>query len=219
MNKYLKESILWVLIVLPYVYLATIWNNLPKIVPTHFNISGNADAWSGKSTLLILPGALGVGIYLLMLLIPVLDPKKKIQQMGDKYYTFRFMLTIFMSLLATYLLYVSNTGSLKNPNMLIALIGALFAMLGNYFQTVRPNYFIGIRTPWTLENEQTWKKTHRLGGRLWMAGGVLIAILSFFISNNSVLAITFGVILAVLVIIPVVYSYFEFQKQKNMSNQ
>ena len=139
--------------------------------------------------------------------------------MGVKYYNFRFMLTFFFSLFATYLLFVSNSGSLKNPNLLIGLIGALFAMLGNYFQTVRPNYFIGIRTPWTLENELIWKKTHRLGGRLWMAGGVLIAILSFFIKSNSALAITFGAILSVMVIVPVVYSYTEFLKEKNLSNQ
>jgi uncharacterized membrane protein len=214
MNKYLKESVLWAFIVLPYVYLATIWNNLPDRVPTHFNLEGNVDAWSDKTSLIFLPGAMCLGIYLLMLLIPVLDPKKKIQQMGSKYYNLRFMLSFFFSIFAIYLLHISNTGSLKNPNMLIALIGALFAMLGNYFQTVRPNYFIGIRTPWTLESEQIWKKTHHLGGRMWIAGGVLIAILSFFIHNNAALAITFGTILSVLVIVPVVYSYTEFQKEK-----
>ncbi|MGA2407807.1 MAG: SdpI family protein [Bacteroidales bacterium] len=214
MNKYLKESLLWALIVLPYVYLAIVWKKMPDQVPTHFNIAGNADAWSGKTSLIFLPGALGIGIYLLMLLIPVLDPKKKIRNMGDKYYTFRFMLTFFFSLFATYLLYISNSGSLKNPNLLIGLIGALFAMLGNYFHTVRPNYFIGIRTPWTLENEQTWKKTHRLGGRLWMAGGILIVFISFIIRSNNALAITFAIILSVKVIVPIVYSYIEFQKEK-----
>ena len=219
MNKYVKESLLWALIVLPYVYLAIVWNKMPDHVPTHFNIAGNADAWSGKTSLIFLPGALGIGIYLLLLLIPVLDPKKKIRNMGDKYYTFRFMLTFFFSLFATYLLYISNSGSLKNPNLLIGLIGALFAILGNYFQTIRPNYFIGIRTPWTLENEQTWKKTHRLGGRLWMAGGVLIVFISFIISSNNALAITFAIILSVMVIVPVVYSYIEFQKEKKMLNQ
>ncbi len=219
MSKYLKESALWALVVIPFVYLATIWNQLPNRVPIHFNIEGNADNWSDKTTLLFLPGALGIGIYLLMLIIPVLDPKKKIQQMGDKYYSFRFMLTFFFSLLATYLLYISNAGSLTNPNMLIALIGALFAMLGNYFQTVRPNYFIGIRTPWTLENEQVWKKTHRLGGRLWLAGGVLIVILSFIINSNHALAITFGVLLFIMVIVPVVFSYTEFKKENNKVNK
>jgi uncharacterized membrane protein len=215
MKKYLKEAVLWAMILLPYVYLATIWNQLPDKVPTHFNIAGDVDTWSAKTTLLYLPGALGIGIYLLMLLIPLIDPKKRIKQMGAKYYTLRFMLTLFFSVLATYLLYLSNAGSLKNPNLLVALIGVLFAVLGNYFQAIRPNYFIGIRTPWTLENEEVWKKTHRLGGRLWIACGLLIAVISFIIRNNLALAITLGAILSVMVIVPVVYSYREFQFQRS----
>jgi len=219
MKKYFRELVLWILIFLPYVYLATIWNKLPERVPTHFNLAGNPDDWSGKTTLLFLPGALGIGIYLLMLVIPFLDPKRKLQQMGDKYYTFRFMLTAFFSIFATYILYITSTGSMRNPNMFIALIGILFALLGNYFQTVRPNYFIGIRTPWTLENETVWKKTHRLGGRIWMAGGILIALVCFFISNNTAMAIIFGGLLSVMVIVPMVYSYTEFQKVKKMVHE
>ena len=216
MNKYLKESILWAFIVLPYIYLSTIWDKLPARVPTHFNLQGTPNDWSDKSTLLFLPGAMCLGIYLLMLIIPVLDPKKKIQQMGSKYFNLRLMLAFFMSVLSIYILYISKTGSMKNPNMLFAIIGVLFAMLGNYFQAVRPNYFIGIRTPWTLESPETWKKTHQLGGKIWMAGGALIAILSFFIHDNNALAITFGVLISVMVLVPVVYSYVEFQKEKRI---
>jgi uncharacterized membrane protein len=127
----------------------------------------------------------------------------------------RFILTIFFSILATYLLNVSNTGSLKNPNMLFALIGMLFAMLGNYLQTIRPNYFIGIRTPWTLENEQVWKNTHHLGGRLWIVGGALITILAFFIKNNQMYSNIFGVLILLMVIVPVVFSYSEFKKEED----
>jgi len=213
MKKYLKELALWAFLVLPYIYLATIWNELPERVPTHFNLEGVANGWSDKSTLLFMPGALGIGIYFLMLLVPILDPKKKIQQMEGKYYNLRLILTIFFSLLATYLLYTGKAESL-NSNLLCVLMGALFAMLGNYFQTVRHNYFIGIRTPWTLENEQVWKKTHRLAGRLWTAGGFLIAILAFLINDRQVVSILFGVILFIMVIIPLVFSYTEFQKIK-----
>lgn len=219
MNKYLKESVLWAFIVLPYVYLATIWNKLPEQVPTNFNLEGVANDWSSRSTLIFIPGALGIGIYLLMLIIPVLDPKKKIQQMGEKYYTLRFMLTFFFSLIITYILYAINVGSINNPNMLFALFGVLFAMFGNYFQIIRPNYFIGIRTPWTLENEHVWKKTHHLGGRLWMAGGVLIAILAFVINNNQLFSTIFGVIIFLMVIVPVVFSYTEFQRKNSMLNK
>ena len=219
MNKYFKELVLWALILLPYAYLATIWDELPDKVPTHFNIDGEANGWSDKTTLLFIPGVFGISIYFLMLVIPFLDPKKKIQQMGDKFYTFRFMLTFFISVLMTYILYAGKEGSLKDPNMLIALVGALFTMLGNYFQTIRPNYFIGIRTPWTLENEQVWKKTHLLGGRIWMAGGILIVILSFLITDNHSLMIAFGILSFIMVIIPVIFSYTEFKRENNLLHE
>ncbi len=218
MNKYLKELVLWIFIALPYVYLATIWNELPEIVPTHFNLDGVADGWSKKQTLLYIPAALGIGTYLLMLIIPILDPKKKIQQMEGKYYVLRFMLTFFFSVLTLFLLYVSKEETLNNPNILFVIIGVFFAMLGNYFQTVRPNYFIGIRTPWTLENEHVWRKTHRLGGRIWLAGGVCIAILAFFVTYKIIFTILFGIILSFMVVVPVLYSYIEFKKIESVKN-
>jgi uncharacterized membrane protein len=216
MKKYLKEVLLLVFAAIPYVYLYSIWNSLPAKVPTHFNLEGVADDWSGKNLLLFLPCGMGIGIYLLMLIFPLIDPKKKIQQMGDKYYSLRLLLTFFLSAVGMYILYASKEGELKNPKLLMALIAALVAALGNYFQTLRPNYFIGIRTPWTLGNEEVWKKTHRLGGRLWMAGGILIIIFSFIISSKFVFAITFITLILIMVIIPVVFSYLEFKKEKNL---
>jgi uncharacterized membrane protein len=214
MNKYLKESVLWVFVLTPYAYLLSIWDKLPEQVPTHFNIDGVANDWSSRSSLLFLPCAIPIIIYFVLLIIPAIDPKKKIQEMGEKYYSFRFMTTFFVSLIEVYTLYISNSGSIKSPFMLYAIIGAVFIMLGNYFQAVRPNYFIGIRTPWTLENEQVWKKTHRLGGRLFMLGGILIAILAFFIHNQHTYFFIFGAIIVVVVVVPYVFSYTEFQKGK-----
>jgi uncharacterized membrane protein len=216
MNKYLKEFLLWILILLPYAYLIIIWESFPGKVPTHFGIDGQADRWSDKSILLFLPALIGMGTYLLMLIIPALDPKKRIQEMGDKYYNLRFLLTLFGSLLTTYILYVTHEGGIKNPNILIALIATMFAMLGNYFQAIRPNYFIGIRTPWTLESEEVWKKTHQLAGKLWMAGGIVIVLLSFIITNSKGLAITFGGLLFIMVMIPVIFSYSFYQQEKKL---
>lgn len=213
MNKYIRELVLWVLIALPYVYLASIWAALPDQVPTHFDLAGKANDWSGKNTLLFIPGAMGLGTYLLMLLIPVLDPKKKLRQMEGKYQGLRFMLTVFMSGLSIYLLYISRAGRMEDPQWFIAFIGLMLAMMGNYFQALRPNYFVGIRTPWTLESEEVWKKTHWLGGRLWMAGGVLIIILSFLIRGHMPLLIVAGSILFILVVVPVGFSFIAFRRQ------
>ena len=211
MNKLFKELILWILIVIPFIYLSLIWENLPSQVPTHFDIAGNPNDWSEKSSLPYMIGALGIGSYLLMLLIPYFDPKNKIAQMGEKYYSLRFIMTIFMSAISFYLLYVSNKSEI-NPNLLIAMIGAFYLFLGNYLQTVKPNYFIGIRTPWTLENEETWRKTHKLGGKLWLIGGLLTILLAFVAKSNSFLAISFGTITAIETLVPIIYSYVEFKK-------
>lgn len=211
MNKFFKELILWIIIVIPFIYLALVWKNLPEQVPTHFDLGGNPNDWSAKSSLPFMIGAMGIGSYLLMLFIPYFDPKNKIAQMGDKYYALRLLMTIFMSVISFYLLYVSNKSEI-NPNLLIAMIGAFYVVLGNYLQTVKPNYFIGIRTPWTLENEETWRKTHKLGGKLWLAGGLLTMILALVVKSNSFLAISFGTITAIETLIPIIYSYLEFKK-------
>jgi len=218
MNKFFKELILWIIIIIPFVYLAMVWKNLPARVPTHFDLAGNPNDWSDKTSLPAMIGAMGIGSYLLMLFIPYFDPKKKIAQMGEKYYSLRLIMTLFMSAISFYLLYVSNKGEI-NPNLLIAMIGAFYVVLGNYLQSVKPNYFIGIRTPWTLENEETWRKTHRLGGKLMLIGGLLTMIIAFVVKNNTFLAISFGTVTAIASLVPILFSFIEFRKiHKNDEN-
>lgn len=139
--------------------------------------------------------------------------------MGDKYHSLRLMLVVFMSGLAIYMLYITKEGRMANPQWLIALIGLMVAMLGNYFQALRPNYFVGIRTPWTLESEEVWKKTHYLGARLWVAGGLLMIILSFLIHKNTALLIAAGAIFLIIVAIPIIFSFMEFKRQEQLHKQ
>ena len=202
---------------MPFIYLATIYNSLPQEVPIHFNWKGEADDWADKTMLFLLPAGLCLFIYFLMLIVPAIDPKKKIQQMGSKYFDLRLILTIFISILSLYLLYVTKEGSIENPNIMVSLIGFLFLLLGNYFQTVRPNYFVGIRTPWTLENEQVWKKTHSLGGKIWVAGGVCIVFLGFLVNNITVMLIVFFSLVLIMIMIPIIYSYIEFKKENSLN--
>ncbi len=217
MKNVMKELSLLALIAIPYAYLASIWSTLPETVPTHFNLAGEADDWHHKTFLIYMPGAILLVMYLLFLVLPKIDPKGKIEQMGEKkYFSFRFIILLFLALLNVYLVNKTQAGKLESPNVLLGLLGGLFAAMGNYFQALRPNYFIGIRTPWTLESESVWKKTHRMGGWLWMGGGILIVLLSFFIADNTTFAIVFGVVVAIMVIVPLVFSYTEFQKERKM---
>ena len=154
-----------------------------------------------------------VGItYFVFLIIPSIDPKQKLQNMGNKLNNLRMILTLFMSGLAVFILY-SVQQKTSNPSFVLAIIGLLFAFLGNYFKTIKPNYFIGIRTPWTLENEEVWKKTHLMGGKLWFVGGLLMALT--FVLPNKIQFYTFIGIVTVISIVPIVYSYLEFKKIKN----
>jgi uncharacterized membrane protein len=86
--------------------------------------------------------------------------------MGNKLQTIKLLLTTFMSILALFILNTAKNESFANPNYIVLLIGVLYLVFGNYFKTIKANYFIGIRTPWTLENETVWKETHKLGGKM-----------------------------------------------------
>ena len=212
MEKFKKEIPFIVVALLPFVYLAYIWNELPKEVPMHWNASGEIDRWGDKSELFMMLFMLTGITYFVFLIIPYIDPKQKLQNMGNKLNNLRLILALFMSALAIYILY-SVQQKTSNPVLIFPLVGLLFAFLGNYFKTIKPNYFIGIRTPWTLENEEVWKKTHLIGGKLWFVGGLLMALT--FVLPNKIQIYTFLAIAAVITIVPIVYSYLEFKKIKN----
>lgn len=212
MEKFKKEIPFIAVALLPFVYLAYIWNELPKEVPMHWNASGEIDRWGDKSELFMMLFMLTGISYFVFLIIPYIDPKQKLQNMGNKLNNLRLILGLFMSALAIYILY-SVQQKTSNPVLIFPLIGLLFAFLGNYFKTIKPNYFIGIRTPWTLENEDIWKNTHLLGGKLWFIGGLLMAMT--FVLPNKIQFYTFMGITAVISIVPIVYSYLEFKKTKN----
>lgn len=212
-KKVYRELILWLFLIIPYVYLFKIWSQLPDIVPTHFNLAGEADGWSSKQFLIFLPGSLGIGMYFLMLVLPQIDPKHNLSLEDNKYYGIRFMMAVFFSILTTYILYTSLAGKISNYSILFGFIGGLFAVLGNYFRDMKPNYYIGIRTPWTLEDERVWYNTHKLGSKVWIIGGLALLLGSMLINNNERVFILFIVTLMIIVFIPIIYSYIDFKKK------
>jgi len=214
MEKIKKEIPFITIALLPFVYLAYIWNRLPERVPTHWNASGEVDSYGNKSDLLFML-LLVVGLpYIILLVIPSIDPKQKLKTMGNKLNNLRFILSLFMSALAIFVVYSSQQET-SNPGLIFVIIGLLFAFLGNYFKTIKPNYFIGIRTPWTLENEEVWRKTHLLGGKMWFVGGLLMAM-TFALPDQLKLYIFFSITI-IITLIPVIYSYLEFKKQKSQN--
>ena len=208
-----KELPLIGIVLLPFVYLAYIWNQLPAQVPMHYNIEGEIDRYGNKSELILIPIMTSLLIYLIFLAVPYIDPKKQIQKMGGKYDTLKFIITTFMSILALFIIYTAKNQTLTDPDYILLGCGVLFLILGNYFKTLKANYFIGIRTPWTLESESVWKQTHKLAGKIWFLGGLLI-ILSCLILDGKTNFIVFMCITAIMVLVPVLYSYLLFRKQE-----
>jgi uncharacterized membrane protein len=206
-----KELPLIGIVLAPFVYLALIWNTLPEKVPTHWDYKGEVDKWGDKYSLIALLFLLPVLTYVLMLVVPKIDPKKKIELMGGKYYQLKFILVLFMSMLAFIILHLTENQSMSSPNLIYIPIGVLFIALGNYFKVIQPNYFIGIKTPWTLENKEVWKLTHVLAGKLWIAGGLLIVLTSLTIAN-SIFIYVFISVIAIISLIPMGYSYFKFKE-------
>lgn len=197
--------------ILPFIYLAYVWKDLPDLVPMHWNISGEIDRYGSKTELLIIPFLMPLLTYLIFLLVPYIDPKKQISSMGKKFHQLKFIFVLFMSLLSIYLIYSAYTATLSSMSHIFFGIGIIFAVLGNYMQSIKPNYFIGIRTPWTLESNEVWKLTHRFAGKLWLAGGLLIAFLALFI-DTSLFFWFFTSITIIISLIPLVYSYFKFKE-------
>lgn len=216
-NELKKELPLLLIISIPFIYLAFIWNDLPAKVPVHWNMEGEVNRYGNKLELLIIPFLLPFLMYMIFIIVPQIDPKKKIDAASKKYQNLKFLLTSFMSALAIYLIFSIKNETLGNPNILILLLGFLYFILGNYFKTIKANYFIGIRTPLTLENESVWKTTHAVAGKLWFVGGILVIILSLILSHQTNL-IVFLVITGIITVIPMVHSYVLFKKLPAKNN-
>jgi uncharacterized membrane protein len=216
MNITLKKELPIVgFVLIPFIYLAYLWNSLPEKVPIHWNYKGEIDNWGTKYALIGILFLLPVLTYVLMLVIPKIDPKKRVELMGGKYYQIKFVLVVFMSVLALFIIHSSNSQTLSSPSIVFVLLGLLFMALGNYFKVIKQNYFLGIKTPWTLESEEVWKLTHILAGKLWIVGGLLIVIFSLVLPEN-INFYFFIAITAIISMVPIVYSYIVFKDLKKL---
>ena len=183
MDKILKK-IIWVSILAPAAYLAIAWKGLPEKVAMHYDLKGNADRYGNKNELLVMLlilTAVNVLVFLLLTNAYRIDPKKNAGENKSRFSRIAFAVSVFIAAVLCLIIYSSTHPDTKlNASFLLAGIGLLFAFIGNYMYNIKPNYFAGIRLPWTLENEDNWKKTHLLAGKLWFAGGLLLAVLCLF---------------------------------------
>ncbi len=193
---------------------------LREQIPTHSNAAGEVDKWTPREQILpqwlILPGLMA-GFVLLTLVLPWLSPQ------GFKIDTFRETFYFLMSVVAALFAYIQLLlvlGGIQGVQLDLTrwLLGGLslfFSLLGNRLGKVQRNFWMGVRTPWTLASETVWIQTHRLTAWLWVPGGVLLALLAF--AGPSLLPTTVCVILWIaglllMALTPVFYSLWLYKR-------
>jgi len=203
--------------VINFLVLCFFVSKLPFTVPVHLNANMVIDGWGSKYTILIFSafpilfnisikyfgGKVSKNIRVENILFPVIS-------------VFFIAVTWFVYLIG--LQFDAPAGVPLNfpMNLVIGLpLGLLMIILSNYMGVIKYNRYLGVRTPWTLKNEEVWKKTHRISGYTGVVGGIIICIfsvLSYFLNNN--LLVIIGVLVGVffIAIIPMIYSYIIYKK-------
>jgi len=200
----------FVMMSIPWIYIAFIWDKLPSTIPTHFGIDGTADAYGPKTEIMILPlvfSVIGIGVYFILRNISKIDPKRKYAASTSSVLSkLANAVIIILCAVCLFVSYWTLKGKIESMQAVFCSMGLFFAYIGNLLHSIKPNYFVGFRLPWTLENEENWRKTHQLASKLWFIGGIVLALISLII-NLKVLAIIFFAGILIITIIPVAYSY------------
>jgi len=184
---------------------------LPDRVPIHWNASGEVNGYGSKLFGAFGLPAISLAMYLMFLVLPYIDPKRKnYADFRSTYQFLKYILILFFLGIEVMTFLIASEVILNKPIFIQIMVSLLFILIGNVMGRFKHNYFVGIKTPWTLANEEVWRKTHRLAAPLWVLGGIVNILLTFLGLNFQ--GIGFVIIIAVISIVPIVYSYIAYQQ-------
>ena len=210
MKKELRKTLTLTTIItlLPILVGLFYWNQLPDKMATHFDSAGDPNGWSSKWFAVI-------GIYVFLALVNVLctvltetDPRR--HKYPEKMMKLVYWICPVISWVCagTIISYGLGTEFFNMPRFASSFVGIMFIVIGNYLPKVKQNYYMGIKLPWTYSDEDNWNRTHRMAGKLWVVGGIIILLNVFLgISGLEIL------ILILMVVIPTVYSFLYSRKK------
>lgn len=204
---------LWILMAGLLIAGIIVYPHLPAQVPGHWNIHGDIDAYYPRWFGAFFAPLLAIAIYLLMLFTPLIDPRRENYIRFAGAYTFmRWVLVLFMGILWAVTVLVALGYPVNVALVIKALVAVLLLVIGNFMGQFRHNYFVGIKTPWTLANEEVWHRTHRMAARIWVLGGLLCLVMAFFQTTWAAYMYLGSVL--IMVVVPTIYSYLLFGKLK-----
>ena len=208
-----KKSIFWstAATLLPMLIGCVIWNQLPETLAIHWGADGVADGYGSRGTAVFLLPVILAAINLLCMLLTAADPKQRGQ--NKKALNLIFWVMPILSISVCGIFYAISLEKELDIGLLVFLqLGIAFVLIGNYMPKVKQNSTLGIKIYWTLSNEENWNKTHRLAGKLWVGGGVLMLMLGL-LPIKWMIPVLIGEIL-LMVLVPMLYSYQLYKKHK-----
>lgn len=214
-NEFLRnEWLLLLMIILPFAIIPFVWNMLPEQIPMHWNYSGEIDRYEPRFPGIFYMPLLNAAMYLLFLVIPRIDPRRKNYSMfSGAYKIIRYLFASFMLYMFIIITAVSIGFELNIKMLVVNGILVLFLVFGNFMGNLRSNYFVGFRAPWTLEYPDIWTKTHRFAGKIWVYSSIIMLPMALILSD-AVHTIVFWVYIAVISLCPYIYSLFLFFRLK-----
>lgn len=202
---------LWLILAAMFTLATLSWHAVPDRMPVHWGISGEPDRWGGRVEGLLLLPVIGVAVYLVLLAAPRIDPgRANYASFMGAYGTVRLVVLVAMFAVQLVTVLAARGRAVDMGAVVPLIVGGLFVVLGNLFGKLRPNWFIGIRTPWTLSSKQSWDRTHRAGGWLFIMFGLLL--MSLALARPKWFVVTVIGIVATGAIGLVVYSYLVWKR-------
>jgi uncharacterized membrane protein len=209
MRKWLNGGI----VAAAWAFSLAVYSRLPFRVPTHWGLDGQVDGWSSRPAGAFFMPAVMVGIWALLTFLPRIDPRR------ENYAKFRgtYDAIVASVLVVMLLIHITALSAALGYDIPIArvipfAVGGLFIVIGNLLPRARPNWFVGIRTPWTLSSDRVWERTHRLGGLMLVITGIALVIAGLIpgpVSLAFAIAIGFVTTAATLI-----YSYVAWRQER-----
>ncbi|MGG1574817.1 SdpI family protein [Fictibacillus sp. NRS-1165] len=194
------------------------YSKLPAELPIHWNMKGEIDGYSTKLGAMLTNLGIMILLYLLFRFLPKIDPKKEnYKSFSRSYSIINSSLFVFFFLINLMVILTGLGYDLSMNSLMPVILGGLFIVLGNYMQQVKPNYFVGIKTPWTLADENVWRQTHRFSSKLFVAAGIIVLLALFAPSEWRDFIILPSILGAALV--SVGSSYYFFKKKKDFTSK
>lgn len=203
-NNFKRELPILIVVLLPILFVVLTNSKLSNITEINWIQPKQISIW----TMLLIFLGVNFFIYGLLLFVQRIDPKKKnYETFKSSFYKIRFIISLFMTVI-TGLFVASNIGIVMDELKIMRISTfVLLAVIGNYVYSVKPNWFIGFRTPWTLDNEIVWRKTHQFGAKIMVVFSIIGLIVSMIPQKEGIGLIVFFSIIMIMVIIPIIYSY------------